>query len=124
MYNFQNMTQEWQAQGKCQIHIGYTDLAEDFKGIKYLLRLPNARGVLLQTWHPAKGDVQIYRPTTNIATAEDRVPIMRKFLMIISALGGRVALTAIRDKKDEPKESYDFEGYYRALAARSKMFEV
>ena len=124
MHNFQKMTQEWQANGKCQIHIGYTDLARDVEGIQNLLRLSDEKGVLLQTWNPTRGEIQVYRPTTNVATKKEEIAILRKFLMIVTVWGGIVSLTAIKNKKDEPKKSYDFEEYCRALSEKFKTLDV
>ena len=124
MPDFQEMTKQFQEQNKCQVHIGYTDLAQDVEGIQNLLKLRDVHGILLQVLDRKGEGSQIYRPTTPLEAKGDLMKTISKFLMIAAMSQGKVTLVALKNGKDVPKKVCDFENVCQALIQKSCVLEI
>ena len=98
------------------IRIG-SSLSGDSDKIKDLLAC-EAAGIVVHTSHADGKQLCIYRPTTALNTPQEVVKTIRRFLVLVSVLGG-LTLTPVKSPKEIPEQTLDFEKLCQALRAKS-----
>jgi len=101
------------------VYIGNGDLFDDVKKMRGLLEQPDVQGILIRSTDSRAEMRSIYRPTTPLPTEKDVTKTLRKFLAVIAVIHGGAALTAVKDAKEIPPQTYNFDQLYQKLKEKS-----
>ena len=101
--------------------IGDLGLDRDAETIQAALKDPEAVGIELDSLR--KDGLKIYRPATPLATENDVIREMRKFLVVIAAAQGRSLLKVIKDPKRVLRNTLDFEEVYQNIKKNFNIHE-
>ena len=105
-----------QENGQPVVRVG-SSLYEDSNKIQDLLSVDAAGIVITATGVDGKG-LHIYRPTTPLKTQQEVVKTVRRFLVLVSVLGG-LSLAPVKSVNEIPRKAVDFEQLCQTLRARS-----